>query len=91
MQKGVYCVTKLSRGGENAKMKGVGYISEGDLLIPQISKKGKAYIRVFADACKHCHQSIEVDDEYHGTYYEIIQIEGRDIEMTYNIWFKHVN
>ena len=37
MQKVVYSVSKVNR---NEKLKGIGYISEGNLLIPAVSKTG---------------------------------------------------
>lgn len=41
MQKVVYSVSKVNR---DEKLKGVGYLTEGNLLIPATSQKGKAYI-----------------------------------------------
>ena len=46
MQKVVYSVSKLNRFG-NTKMTGVGFITDSDLIIACVSKKGNAYIRVF--------------------------------------------
>lgn len=46
MQKVVYLVSKVNK---DKKMKGVGYLVEGNLLIPSISNKGNPYIRIFDD------------------------------------------
>ena len=54
MKKVAFSVIKAGRN-EN-RMSGVGYITDTDLLVPAISKKGKAYIRVFEDCIRHCHK-----------------------------------
>ncbi len=41
MQKVVYSVSKVNR---DEKFTGVGYLAEGNLLIPATSQKGKSYI-----------------------------------------------
>jgi len=64
MRKIVFSVSKVNR---DEKLKGIGYLSEGNLLIPSISKKGKPYIRVFEDVTKSCHSSFYSEDEYKGT------------------------
>ena len=63
MRKIVFSVSKVNR---DEKLKGIGYLSEGNLLIPSISKKGKPYIRVFEDVTKSCHPSLHSQDEYKG-------------------------
>ena len=45
MNKVVFSVTKA--GKNSNRVSGVGYITDEDLLIPMISKNGKAYIRIF--------------------------------------------
>jgi hypothetical protein len=45
MQKVVFSVTKLSK---DEKVSGIGYLADGDLLIPAISSKNKPYIKVFS-------------------------------------------
>ena len=67
MKKVVYCVTKLGRL-ENLQMKGVGYITDTDLVIACMSKNQKPYIRVFEDCVKDCHLVINTSDEYKGAY-----------------------
>ena len=49
MQKVVYSVSKVNK---DEKLKGVGYLVEGNLLIPSTSSKGNAYIRVFEDVAE---------------------------------------
>lgn len=63
MQKVVFSVSKVNR---DEKLKGIGYLSEGNLLIPAISKKGKPYIRVFEDITKSCHSSLHSPPRLHG-------------------------
>lgn len=63
MQKVVYLVSKVNK---DKKLKGVGYLVEGNLLIPSTSSKGNPYIRVFEDVTKHCHQDVTKKDEYKG-------------------------
>ena len=46
MQKVVYSVSRLNRFG-NTKMTGVGFITDSDLIIACVSKKGNAYILAF--------------------------------------------
>ena len=41
MQKVVYSISKVNK---DEKLKGVGYLVEGNLLIPSTSQKGNAYI-----------------------------------------------
>ena len=61
MQKVVYSVAKVNR---DEKLKGIGYLSEGNLLIAATSKNGKPYIRVFEDVTKSCHSSLHSEDVY---------------------------
>ena len=98
MKKVVYSIRKM--GNSECRWTGVGYLSEGDLMIPAISKSGKAYIRVFFGAEKHCHPIMYKDNEFKGVYYEVIDAEldtgkdsyeTREIELNYNIWYKYVD
>ncbi|MBE5762977.1 MAG: hypothetical protein E7338_02000 [Clostridiales bacterium] len=86
MQKVVYSVTRVMKE-DNLKVKGVGYISDTDLLILAISKDNNPYIRVFEDCIKYCHQ-INNSDAYKGTYYEMDEYEGHDYQRTFYIWYK---
>lgn len=96
MKKVVFSVIKAGRN-EN-RMSGVGYITETDLLIPAISKNGKAYIRVFEDCIRYCHKIANENEEYKGTFYELREVEfevrngsryeKREVEITYYIWYK---
>ena len=96
MKKVAYAVTKVGRY-ESFKMKGIGFITDTDLIIACKSKSGNAYIRVFEDVVKDCHPVIGKDNEYKGPYYEIKEvefaredgsIESRECEINYNIWYK---
>ena len=89
MQKVVYSVCKVNR---DEKLKGIGYVSEGNLLIPAISKNGKPYIRVFEDVTDKCRPSVNSDGEYKGYTTVAYQNDNNDyIEILYSIWFKYVN
>lgn len=96
MKKVVFSVIKAGRN-EN-RLSGVGYITDKDLLIPAISRNGKAYIRVFEDCIRYCHKMPNENNEFKGTFYELKEIEFetrsgsgyemREIEITYYIWYK---
>lgn len=94
MKKVVFSVIKAGRN-EN-RMSGVGYITDKDLLIPAISRNGKAYIRVFEDCIRYCHKMPNGNNEFKGTFYELKEIEfetrngsgyeTREIEITNPEW-----
>ncbi len=95
MKKVIYSITKLGKV-ENTKITGVGYITDEELVIAQISKRtGKAYIRTLA-CVKDCHPVINTKNEFKGAYYEIQECqfekngsyETREIEVNYYIWYK---
>ena len=95
MKKVFFSVVKAGRNEQ--RMSGVGYITNEDLLVPAISRNGKAYIRVFEDCIRYCHAMPKSPDEYKGTFYEIKEIEfenrngsieTREVELTYYIWYK---
>lgn len=89
MQKVVYSVSKVNR---NEKLKGIGYVSEGNLLIPAVSKTGKPYIRVFEDITDKCRPSVNANGEYKGYITMAYQNDNNDyIEIDYSVWFKYVN
>lgn len=68
MQKVVYLVSKVNK---DEKLKGVGYLVEGNLLIPATSKKGNAYIRVFEDVTERCKPVNGKTNEFKG-YVDVI-------------------
>ena len=95
MKKVYYSVTKIGRK-ENAQMKGIGYITDEDLIIAQESKNNKPYIRVFEEAVKYLHSN-DKTNEFKGTYSRICDVEfetkdgnyeTRECEITYMIWYK---
>ena len=104
MKKVVYSVSRNNRFGSN-KLTGVGFITDADLVIACVSKKGNAYIRVFEDCVKNCHAIQGRDSEFKGAHYEIREvefekknssgestgIETREIEVEYSIWYKLVD
>lgn len=99
MQKVVYSIRKVNR---DERLKGVGYLSEGCLLIPQISQKGKAYIRVFEDVAEKCKLVLGTEDEpeYSGTVtiaYTDVPVYDKEkdnykyvdyMEVEYHVWYK---
>ena len=104
MKKVVYSVSRNNRFGSN-KLTGLGFITESDLVIACMSKKGNAYIRVFEDCVKNCHAVQGRDGEFKGAHYEIREVEvetksgsgeftgydKREIEVEYSIWYKLVD
>ncbi len=99
MQKVVYSVSKVNK---DEKLKGVGYLIDGNLLIPATSSKGNAYIRVFEDVAKKCRKVVDTDNEFKGYVtiaYENVNIYNKEknrydtldyVETTYFIWYKLV-
>lgn len=100
MQKVVYSITKVNK---DEKIKGVGYLVEGNLLIPAISSKGKPYIRTFEDVAEHCRPIKDAPKEFKGyltVIYENLYVydERRErydtldrVETTYFIWYKLID
>lgn len=100
MQKVVYSISKVNR---DEKIKGVGYLVEGNLLIPSTSQKGNAYIRVFEDVAEKCKLVKDSDTEFKGYItiaYENVNVYNKEknrydtldyIETTYHIWFKKID
>ena len=104
MKKVVYSVSRNNRYG-SSKITGLGFITESDLIIACVSKKGNAYIRIFEDCVKDCHAVSGRDGEFKGAHYEIREVEfekknssgestgyeTREIEVEYSVWYKLVD
>ena len=100
MQKVVYSVSKVNR---DEKLKGVGYLVEGNLLIPSTSQKGNPYIRVFEDVTEKCRPVKDSSNEYTGYVtiaYENVNVYNKEkncydtldyIETTYHVWYKFID
>ena len=100
MQKVVYSVTKVNK---DEKLKGVGYLVDGNLLIASTSSKGNPYIRVFDDVAEKCHKVVNTENEYKGYVtiaYENIHVFNKEknrydtldyVETTYYIWYKFID
>lgn len=100
MQKVVYSITKVNK---DEKLKGVGYLVEGNLLIPSTSSKGNAYIRVFEDVTEKCKPVKDTNNEFKGyvtIIYENINVYNKEknrydtldcVETTYYIWYKFID
>ena len=100
MQKVVYSISKVNR---DEKLKGIGYLVEGNLLIPSTSNKGNAYIRVFEGVSEKCRAIPDTDNEFKGYMiisYENIHVFNKEknhydtldyVETTYHIWYKYID
>ena len=95
--KKVYYSVKRYKRNEMIEQKGVGYITDTDLVIACISQNNKPYIRVFEDCIKDCNPIPFRPNEYQGGYYEIREIdidtgkdnyEKREVQLDYKIWYK---
>lgn len=100
MKKVVYSVSKVNHRDE--KMKGVGYIAEGNLIFPAISAKGNPYIRIFEDVASKCKPFTQDSTEFKGyitVAYTDVPVQRKDeskevvdyIEVEYSVWFKYVD
>lgn len=98
MKKVIYSVTKF--GNYENKVSGIGYVTDEDLIIAAVSKKGKPYVRIFEDCIKHCYKIQGKSDEFKGNVTENIEVEletknnnyeTREIEVEYGIWFKYAD
>ena len=100
MKKVVFSITNV-RSKSDKKMSGFGYVSEGALLCPCISKNNKPYIRVFEGVEKACRPISGKPGEFNGyvtMYFSQVPVykekEGScdmlDIEVEYKIWYKYV-
>lgn len=92
----------FTKVNKDEKLKGVGYLVEGNLLIPSTSSKGNPYIRVFEDVAEQC-KPIKDTNEFKGyitVAYENIHVFNKEknhydtldyVETTYYIWFKYID
>ena len=82
-------------------MSGFGYITEGNLLCPCISKNNKPYIRVFEDVENRCRPAQNRTGEFQGyvtMYFTEVPVYREktgnydvvDLEVEYKIWYKTV-
>ena len=65
MKKVVFSITNV-RSKSDRKLSGFGYLAEGNLLCPCISKNNKPFIRIFEDVEKHCRPVNGKKDEFQG-------------------------
>lgn len=89
MKKVVFSITRLGKS-ENTKFSGIGYITDEDLVTAGVSKNGKPYVRIY-NCVKDCHKVAGTEDEFKGAYFELVEYDGRDVEINYYIWFKLAN
>jgi hypothetical protein len=100
MQKVVFSVSKVNK---DDKLTGVGYLADGNLIVPAMSGKGKPYIRVFEGVTEKCHLISGTTDEYKGYMtvgYSNVHIFNKKansydllgyIEVDYCVWYKLVD
>ena len=95
MKKVVYSLTRF-RKYENQVRKGIGYITDEDLIIT-VFKNGKEEKRTFEDCLRYCHKIITTEDQYtgHFTEYENVEIPDKygayqiiELEVEYKLWYK---
>ena len=100
MKKVVFSITNV-RSKSDKKLSGFGYLAEGNLLCPCISKNSKPYIRIFNDVEKHCRPVNGREDEFQGyitMYFTEVPVyrekdgsyDMLDLEVEYKIWYKTV-
>lgn len=100
MKKVVFSISN-ARSRSDKKLSGFGYVSEGNLLCPCVSKNNKPYIRVFNDVEKICKPISGKTDEFKGyttMYFTEVPVyrekdgsyDMLDIEVEYKIWYKLV-
>ena len=98
MKKVAFSVNNARRQSDK-RLSGFGYLSEGNLLCPCISKNNKPFIRVFDDVEQHCHPIKDKPDEFKGyvsMYYTEVPVyrekDGSydvvDLEVEYQVWYK---
>lgn len=68
MQKVVYSVSRVNR---DEKLKGVGYLIDGNLFVPATSNKGNMYIRIFEGVEEKCKSVADKINEFKG-YVDVI-------------------
>lgn len=99
-EKIVFSITNV-RSKSDKKLSGFGYLAEGNLLCPCISKNSKPYIRIFNDVEKHCRPVNGKKDEFQGyitMYFTEVPVyrekdgsyDMLDLEVEYKIWYKTV-
>lgn len=68
MQKVVYSVSRVNR---DEKLKGIGYLIDGNLFVPATSNKGNMYIRIFEGVEEKCKYVADKINEFKG-YVDVI-------------------
>ncbi len=100
MKKVAFSISNV-RSKSDKKLSGFGYLSEGNLLCPCISKNNKPFIRVFDDVEKACRPIKDRSNEFKGyitMYYTDVPVyrdkDGSydilDLEVEYQVWYKIV-
>ena len=72
---------------ETVKIKGVGYISDTDLLILATSKDNSPYLKVYEDCIRYCNPIINKKDQFKGCFTQIEKYEDLEYERTYYLWY----
>lgn len=98
MKKVVFSIQNV-RSKSDKKLSGFGYLAEGSLLCPCISKNNKSYIRVFDDVVNRCKPLKDRPNEFQGyvtMYFTDVPVyrekdgayDMLDLEVEYKIWYK---
>lgn len=98
MKKVVFSIQNV-RSKSDKKLSGFGYLAEGSLLCPCISKNNKPYIRVFDDVVNRCKPMQDRPNEFQGyvtMYFTDVPVyrekdgayDMLDLEVEYKIWYK---
>ena len=98
MKKVVFSIQNV-RSKSDKKLSGFGYLAEGSLLCPCISKNNKPYIRVFDDVVNRCKPLQDRPNEFQGyvtMYFTNVPVyrekdgayDMLDLEVEYKIWYK---
>lgn len=79
MQKVVYSISRVNR---DEKLKGIGYLIDGNLFVPATSSKGNLYIRIFEDVTDRCKPVVDKKNEFKGyvdvTYTDVPVFKSTD-------------
>lgn len=91
MIKVYYSLTKLMKDN-NIQIKGIGYISDKDLVTCAISNEKKTpYIRIYEDCLRYCNKIQDKTDQFKGMFTEYYKKDGNEYQSTYILWYKIIN
>lgn len=95
MIKVYYSLTRF-RKYDSVKTKGIGFITDEDLIVWTFDNGSKKK-RTYQDCIRYCHKIVGTSDQYKGNFTEFSTIEVPDkygslqeieVEIEYELWFK---